>query len=172
MENSFFETLRNISFKDYAPIPFWSWNNKIEAEEARLQIRQMKEVGYGGVIIHARAGLTTEYLSEDWFACVAACVEEAKKLDMCVWIYDEFGYPSGFVGGSLLENESNRAEYLEYKRLERSTRNIYRGKSSRSSFRLRFLLKLCLRKTVRSPSVTARCFSGIAKARRENFCFC
>lgn len=119
MENSFFETLRNISFKDYAPIPFWSWNNKIEAEEARLQIRQMKEVGYGGFIIHARAGLTTEYLSEDWFTCVAACVEEAKKLDMCVWIYDEFGYPSGFVGGSLLENESNRAEYLEYKRLER-----------------------------------------------------
>ena len=114
MCKSFFHALDNISLKEYAPVPFWSWNNKIEIEECKRQIRQMKKVGFGGFIIHARAGLKTEYLSEDWFSCVEACIEEAKKQDMCVWIYDEFGYPSGFVGGTLLNEESNRAEYLEY----------------------------------------------------------
>ena len=114
MDKSFFRTLDNISLKEYAPVPFWSWNNQIEREECKRQIRQMKEVGFGGFIIHARAGLKTEYLSEDWFSCVEACIEEAKKQDMCVWIYDEFGYPSGFVGGALLKDERNCAEYLEY----------------------------------------------------------
>ena len=118
MCKSFFGALENISLKEYAPIPFWSWNNKIEPDECKRQIRQMKEVGFGGFIIHARAGLKTEYLSEDWFSCVEACIEEAKKQDMCVWIYDEFGYPSGFVGGALLTDENNLAEYLEYERRE------------------------------------------------------
>ena len=116
MKKSFFSALDNISLKEYAPVPFWSWNNKIEREECKRQIRQMKEVGFGGFIIHARAGLKTEYLSEDWFSCVEACIEEAKRQDMCVWIYDEFGYPSGFVGGTLLTDENNLAEYLEYER--------------------------------------------------------
>ena len=114
MCKSFFGALENISLKEYAPVPFWSWNNKIEPDECKRQIRQMKEVGFGGFIIHARAGLKTEYLGEEWFFCVKACIDEAKKLDMCIWIYDEFGYPSGFVGGALLDYESNRAEHLEY----------------------------------------------------------
>ena len=114
MEKEFFQKLRDIPLSEYAPVPFWSWNNRIEIEEAKRQIRQMKEVGYGGFIIHARAGLKTTYLSEEWFACVDACVREAKKYNMCVWIYDEFGYPSGFVGGKLLDEQNNRAQYLEY----------------------------------------------------------
>ena len=114
MSNSLFSALDTISLKEYAPVPFWSWNNEIKPEECKRQIRQMQEVGFGGFIIHARAGLKTEYLGEEWFACVQACIDEAKKRDMCIWIYDEFGYPSGFVGGTLLENESHRAEYLEY----------------------------------------------------------
>ena len=125
MKTSFFNKLENISRKEYAPVPFWSWNNKIEIEECKRQIRQMKEVGFGGFIIHARAGLKTEYLSEDWFACVEACIEEAKAQDMCIWIYDEFGYPSGFVGGTLLNDENNLAEYLEYETKETFDENAF-----------------------------------------------
>ena len=116
MKKTLFTALDNISLKEYAPVPFWSWNNKIEPQEAKRQIRQMKEVGFGGFIIHARAGLKTEYLGEEWFACVEACIEEAKAQDMCIWIYDEFGYPSGFVGGTLLNDDNNLAEYLEYEK--------------------------------------------------------
>lgn len=114
MRKSLFSALENISLKEYAPVPFWSWNNEIKPEECKRQIRQMHEIGFGGFIIHARSGLKTEYLGNEWFACVQACIDEAKKWDMCIWIYDEFGYPSGFVGGTLLEDENNRAEYLEY----------------------------------------------------------
>ena len=57
---------------EYAPIPFWSWNNRLEKDKLLAQIRDMKAAGMGGFIIHARTGLTTEYLSEEWFALVEA----------------------------------------------------------------------------------------------------
>ena len=97
---------------DYAPIPFWSWNNRLEKDKLIRQIGDMQSAGCGGFIIHARTGLTTEYLSEEWFSLVEACLDEAKKRGMHAWIYDENGWPSGFVGGELLKEEENLACYL------------------------------------------------------------
>ena len=83
----------------YKPTPFWSWNDKLEPEELRRQIHEMKKVGLGGYFMHARGGLRTEYLSEDWFDCVKTCIEEGSALGMDSWSYDEDGWPSGFGGG-------------------------------------------------------------------------
>lgn len=99
---------------EYRSVPFWSWNNELEEDALVTQIDEMKKVGIGGFIIHARTGLTTEYLGEKWFSCVAACLKRAKELGMNAWIYDENGWPSGFVGGKLLETEAYRARFLEY----------------------------------------------------------
>lgn len=99
---------------DYQAIPFWSWNNELDEDILVKQIEEMKEAGMGGFIMHARTGLKTEYLGEKWFSCVDACLKKAKELGMNAWIYDENGWPSGFVGGKLLENESYRAQFLEY----------------------------------------------------------
>lgn len=110
--------LKDIFSKDlseYAPIPFWSWNNELDETELLNQIEDLKEAGMGGFIMHARIGLSTEYLGEKWFSCIGACLKKAKELGMRAWIYDENGWPSGFIGGKLLENESYRAKYLEYK---------------------------------------------------------
>ena len=38
---------KNIS-KEYRPIPFWSWNEKLDVEETREQVRKMNEAGIGG----------------------------------------------------------------------------------------------------------------------------
>ena len=99
---------------DYAGIPFWSWNNEIEEEHLIKQIEEMHAVGMGGFIMHARIGLKTEYLGEKWFACIDACLKKAKELGMNAWVYDENGWPSGFVGGKMLEVEAYRAQFLEY----------------------------------------------------------
>ena len=96
-------------------IPFWSWNDKLEPEELQRQIRSMKDAGFGGFFMHARGGLETEYLSEDWFKCVQACIEEAERVGMDAWAYDENGWPSGFVGGKLLSNPDFLAHYLTHK---------------------------------------------------------
>lgn len=114
-KKSFFDELKTIDVKQYGPIPFWSWNNILDKDELLKQIKQMHEVGFGGFIIHARAGLRVKYLSDEWFELVGTCLKEAKKRNMSVWIYDENGYPSGFCGGKLLKDTSNLASYLSFK---------------------------------------------------------
>ena len=99
---------------DYGPIPFWSWNDKLEEGELREQIRTMKKLNMGGFFMHARGGLETEYLSDDWFNCINVCIDEAKKLGMEAWSYDENGWPSGFAGGKLLEDKANFAVCIRY----------------------------------------------------------
>ena len=99
----------------YGSIPFWSWNDKLEPEELRRQIRVMKDLGMSGFFMHARGGLETEYLSDEWFEAVDACVDEAEKLGMEAWSYDENGWPSGFAGGALLHDKKNFALAIEHK---------------------------------------------------------
>ncbi len=99
----------------YKPIPFWSWNDELDEKELTDQIEWMHSNGIGGFFMHARGGLTTPYLGEKWFKCVDACLKKAKELDMEAYAYDENGWPSGFAGGKLLEDENNRDMYLTYK---------------------------------------------------------
>lgn len=87
----------------YRPIPFWSWNDKLEENELKYQISEMKKAGMGGYFMHARSGLRTPYLSEEWFDSIEAGIEGAKEEDMRAWIYDEEGWPSGFAGGIVPE---------------------------------------------------------------------
>ena len=68
--------------------------------------------------MHARGGLTTEYLGEDWFDCIEACLDEGEKLGMDSWAYDENGWPSGFAGGKVIEDVNNCDKYLTIKQGE------------------------------------------------------
>ena len=94
----FYKNLKNPPNK-YRPAPFWSWNEKLDTAETAAQVRQMNEVGIGGYFMHARGGLQTEYMSDEWFDNVKATLREGKKLDMKSWGYDENGWPSGFGSG-------------------------------------------------------------------------
>lgn len=69
--------------------PFWSWNDRLEKKELVRQIELMKESGIEGFFMHARGGLKTEYMGEDWFDCIKACMDKADELDMEAWAYDE-----------------------------------------------------------------------------------
>jgi hypothetical protein len=83
----------------YRSAPFWSWNDDLEELELRRQIQAMHAAGQGGFFMHARVGLRTPYLSKRWFEAVRVCVDEAAKLGMQAWIYDEDNWPSGYAGG-------------------------------------------------------------------------
>ncbi len=104
----------NGNLDRYKPIPFWSWNAKLEPDELCRQIDWMKENGIGGYFMHARGGLKTEYLSEEWMQCIGACGDHGEATGMDSWIYDENGWPSGFAGGKLLDDPENCDCYLEH----------------------------------------------------------
>ena len=92
------ETFRNPPMS-HRGAPFWSWNGKLTPAETRWQVREMTDKGLGGGFMHARFGLATEYLGEDWFASCAASIDEGKKLGFSSWLYDEDCWPSGDCAG-------------------------------------------------------------------------
>jgi alpha-L-rhamnosidase len=96
----------------YRGKPFWAWNGRLEPAELRSQIRTMKQMGMGGFFMHSRIGLATEYLSDDWFDMVAVCIDEAQRLGMEAWLYDEDRWPSGAAGGIVTRNPRFRMRYL------------------------------------------------------------
>jgi len=46
--------------------PFWSWNDALKVEELVRQLRDMKAHGMGGLLMHSREGLETEYMGPEW----------------------------------------------------------------------------------------------------------
>lgn len=114
IENIVAELWDENSVKEYRPIPFWSWNDRLEPEELERQIQWMAREGFGGYFMHARSGLETEYLSQEWFDCVRRCIRQGQELGLESWAYDENGWPSGFVGGKLLEEEDNHDRFLTF----------------------------------------------------------
>ncbi len=110
--DSVIKQMKRDDLRPYRAIPFWSWNGQLEPDELIRQIHWMNQNGMGGFFIHARSGLKTEYMSDAWMHCVEVCAQEAEKLGMDAWIYDENGWPSGFAGGKLLACEEDRDQYI------------------------------------------------------------
>jgi len=84
---------------EYSPIPFWFLNEVLEEDRLRYQLRQMHAQHVQGAVLHPRPGLVTEYLSEEFWQALGACVDEAKALGMRLWAYDEYPWASGIAGG-------------------------------------------------------------------------
>ncbi|HEY0828429.1 MAG TPA: glycosyl hydrolase, partial [Bacilli bacterium] len=100
---------------EYRGKPFWSWNGTLEKEELLRQIYVFKEMGFGGFFMHSRTGLVTEYLGEEWFDLINACAEEAEKLGMEAWLYDEDRWPSGTAGGMVTQEPKYRMKFIKLK---------------------------------------------------------
>lgn len=84
---------------DYRSVPLWDWNEQITEDGIDFEMKAFKKAGIGGVFVHPRPGLLTEYLSDEWFRLFNYTVQKGKELGMKVWIYDENSYPTGFAGG-------------------------------------------------------------------------
>ncbi|MCO5240175.1 MAG: hypothetical protein M9904_08960 [Chitinophagaceae bacterium] len=85
--------------KAYGSAPLWVWHTKVTKTIIDSMMLEFKQNSFGGVMVHPRPGLITEYLSPDWLALYQYTIQKGKALGLNVWIYDENSYPSGFAGG-------------------------------------------------------------------------
>ncbi len=100
----------DISFRS---LPFWSWNCRVTRELIDRQLPIFKEMGFGGVTIHARQGLDVEYLSEEYFSLVSYTIARCKELGLRCWLYDDDKFPSGSAGGKVTKGHPEfRGRYL------------------------------------------------------------
>ena len=102
--------------RGFSSAPLWVWNDMLTGKQIRETMQDLAAQDVKQVFVHPRPGLMTPYLSEDWFALWRVALDEARKLDMNVWIYDENSYPSGFAGGWVPETmPESRGRGLSFK---------------------------------------------------------
>jgi len=89
--------------RQYSSGPLWVWNDLLTEKQIRGTLRDLAGQKVKQVWVHPRPGLMTPYLGDDWFRLWKIALDEAERLDMNVWIYDENSYPSGFAGGLVPE---------------------------------------------------------------------
>jgi hypothetical protein len=92
---------------EYGPEPYFGMNGGVTIESLTKDLDTMKSLGFHAVTAQAGGGMSTTYLSPEYFAFFKQFVEEAKKRDMRVWIVDDIGYPSGFAGGIYAKDKAN-----------------------------------------------------------------
>jgi hypothetical protein len=96
---------------EFSLIPFWFLNSSLDKETLLKKIKEFKNKGLDGFVIHPRIGLSKDipYLGERYMDFVRFIVEEAKELHMKVVLYDEGMYPSGSAHGKVVENNPEYA---------------------------------------------------------------
>lgn len=92
---------------EYGPEPYFGMNGGVTIESLSKDLDTMKSLGFHAVTAQAGGGMSTTYLSPEYFAFFKQFVHEAKKREMKVWIVDDIGYPSGFAGGIFAKNHAD-----------------------------------------------------------------
>ena len=156
----------------YRPMPLWVWNGDVTESRIVEMLDQFNANGIGGVFIHPRPGLITEYLSERWFELWAFALRECEKRGLECHIYDENSFPSGFAGGHTLAADPESA----IRAIEPDGQNVKWGKGKVSGWTAyQILVSLTRKKTTETfLQVTheqyARRF-GAAAGHSWKYCF-
>jgi hypothetical protein len=100
--------------RDYGIYPFWFLNGELDPEEMKYQLQEFRDKGMPGIILHGRFGLELKYLGDEFRDRIKLAVEEADRLGLTTWIYDEMNWPSGTADLEVLRQRPDLSQrYVE-----------------------------------------------------------
>ena len=116
------------------PNPLWFWNDApVARTNLFAQMRMCRDAGYGGLsILPFGAAFRPDYLSDAYFELYGSCADEARRLGMTLWIYDEYGFPSGsagFINGDGVSRFAERFPDRVIRRLDKIEREASGGET-------------------------------------------
>ncbi len=76
-------------------IPMGAITGSPDETVVRETLEAYKSVGIDQYLIYPRSGLELEYMSEEWLQVCEWFCQHAKRLNMKIWLYDEYNWPSG-----------------------------------------------------------------------------
>ncbi|NCQ27934.1 MAG: hypothetical protein GW802_10965 [Armatimonadetes bacterium] len=77
-------------------------NHRLDLDEIEWQMEEFAKQGYHGVYAHARPGLLTPFMSDEWWQALDKMMEVCRRVGLEFWIWDEDYYPSGLAGGRVV----------------------------------------------------------------------
>jgi len=96
--------------REYGILPFWFLNGELDPDEMRWQLRELRDKKLPGIILHGRYGLETPYIGDTYLERIGLAVEEAERLGLRTWIYDEMNWPSGTADHRVLQARPDLAQ--------------------------------------------------------------
>jgi hypothetical protein len=89
---------------EFSVLPFWFWNDALDADEIVRQIDDFHQHGVDGFVIHPRVGLPRNlgWMSADLLKFYMVAIEAAQRRQISVMLYDEGMYPSGSASGQVV----------------------------------------------------------------------
>lgn len=93
-------------------IPMLAVTGTPDKGKIRNFLESLYNVGLQQFLIYPRSGCEIEYMSEEWFRTVHDFLKCAEELNMKVWLYDDYNWPSGHCGGRVVQNPDNRLKSL------------------------------------------------------------
>ena len=89
----------------YTPATMWFTAGNINRQEMTYQMEGFKRQGIRDFFIHPSDGTQGDYLGEHFFSMIRHAADEARRLGINYWIYDEYNWPSGVAAGQVLVEE-------------------------------------------------------------------
>lgn len=82
-------------------IPMAAITGRPDRAQMERTLRAYRSVGIEQFLIYPRSGMEYEYMSLEWLRICRDIVEIAAELDMHIWLYDEYNWPSGNCFGQV-----------------------------------------------------------------------
>jgi hypothetical protein len=102
---------------DFYPSVFWNWNDQMSPQRIREQLKDLSDHQLPALCIlpmprdfrpdSTGNRLDVDYLSPEYFSRVKLAIDEARRLGMKAWLYDEGGWPSGSAMGRVVKSDPN-----------------------------------------------------------------
>lgn len=98
-------------------IPMGAITGKPDEQTVKQTLEAYQAVGVDQYLIYPRSGLEYEYLGDEWLQMCQWFCQHARRLDMSIWLYDEYNWPSGSCKGRVpAENpDFESRQYAVYK---------------------------------------------------------
>jgi hypothetical protein len=102
---------------DFYPSVFWNWNDQMSPERIREQLKDLSDHQLPALCIlpmprdfrpdNTGNRLDVDYLSPEYFSRYKLAMDDAARLGMKAWLYDEGGWPSGSATGRVVKSDPN-----------------------------------------------------------------
>lgn len=92
---------------EYSLTPFWFWNDDLEESKIARQMEAFQQHGVQSFVLHPRLGLPPHlgWMSQMLLSKIAFALQEARRRQMWVILYDEGMYPSGSSAGQVVAHD-------------------------------------------------------------------
>ncbi len=91
-------------------IPFF-WQNGGGEVPIREEMKAIRQSGIRAVCVESR--VHPDFLGPDWWRDMDVIMEEARRLDMRVWVLDDAHFPTGYANGAVRTHPEARKRYLD-----------------------------------------------------------